>query len=92
LSAIAKLDVSPGDSKPSKFINLESVSWCTSNTKSWINLFFLRIFGHFDPLVLGALSRFLEQPVQVIYLLIFYVNIFHHINIGGKSLYISHII
>ena len=43
-------------------------------------------------LVLGALSRFLEQPVQVIYLLIFYVNIFHHINIGGKSLYISHII
>ena len=39
-----------------------------------------------------VLSRFLEQPVQVIYLLIFYVNIFHHINIGGKSLYISHII
>ena len=43
-------------------------------------------------LVLGTPSRFLEQPVQVIYLLIFYVNIFHHINIGGKSLYISHII
>ena len=46
----------------------------------------------FQALVLGTLSRFLEQPVQVIYLLIFYVNIFHHINIGGKSLYISHII
>ena len=50
------------------------------------------IILYFILLVLGALSRFLEQPVQVIYLLIFYVNIFHHINIGGKSLYISHII